>query len=95
MSPTGPDTVDAVAQAVRSVPGVADLHAGPFGEVGTYLPGRRVPGIRQGANGTDVHVTLLFGSPVRETAVRIRHVVAALTGGPVHVTVEDVVAGPG
>jgi len=91
----GPDLVEAVAQAVREVPGVAGLHGGMFGEVGTYLPGRRVQGIRHTPEGTDVHVTLLFGVPVRETAVQIRHAVAVLTGGPVHVTVEDVVADAG
>ena len=40
------EPADVVAAAVRSVPGVAGLHAGMFGEVGTYLPGRRVAGIR-------------------------------------------------
>ena len=41
-----------VAAAVLSVPGVHDLHGGVLGEVATYLPGRRVNGIRllDGAN---------------------------------------------
>ena len=38
--------VDAIARAVTDVEGVADLHGGVLGEVATYLPGRRVPGIR-------------------------------------------------
>ncbi len=88
------DLVDAVADAVRAVPGVADLHAGVFGEVGTYLPGRRIAGISIGAGGAEIHVALLMGYPVRETAALLRGAVAPLTGGPVHVTVEDVVAEP-
>lgn len=89
------DLVDAVASAVRAVPGVADLHAGVFGEVGTYLPGRRVAGITIGPGGAEIHVALLIGYPVRQTAALVRAAVAPLTGGPVHVTVEDVVADPG
>jgi len=89
------ELVDAVSAAVRTVPGVADLHAGVFGEVGTYLPGRRVAGITIGDGGAEIHVALLVGYPVRETAAMVRAAVAPLTGGPVHVTVEDVVASAG
>ena len=85
------DLVDAIAAAVTSVEGVADLHGGMFGEAATYLPGRRVAGIRVEEHGTEVHVVLLFGYPVRPTAEAVRDAVAAVTPGPVHVTVEDVV----
>ena len=86
------EQADVVAAAVKGVPGVAGLHGGMFGEVGTYLPGRRVPGVRIGDGVTEVHVTLFYGSAVRETAGRIRDTVAGLVGGIVDVTVEDVVA---
>ena len=86
------EPADIVATAVTSVPGVAALHAGMFGEVGTYLPGRRIPGVRLSDGVTDIHVTLFFGFPVRETAARIRDVVTGVVGGTVNVTVEDVVA---
>ena len=86
------EPADLVAAAVTGVPGVAGLHAGMFGEVGTYLPGRRVLGVRIGDGTTDVHVTLVFGAPVRVTAARIRDVVRELMGGTVNVTVEDVVS---
>jgi uncharacterized alkaline shock family protein YloU len=85
------ESADIVAAAATGVPGVVGLHSGMFGEVGTYLPGRRVPGVRIADGVTEVHVTLLFGSPVLETAARIRDVVAALVGGRVDVTIEDVV----
>lgn len=83
--------IDAVAAAVRSVDGVADLHGGTFGETATYLPGRRVPGVRMTPDGTEVHVALLLGAPIRETAQAVRRAVAAQVPGPVDVTVEDVV----
>lgn len=83
--------VDAVAAAVRSVDGVADLHGGTFGEAATYLPGRRVPGVRITPDGTEVHVALRLGAPIRETAQAIRRAVADQVPGPVDVTVEDVV----
>lgn len=87
------EPADTVAAAVLAVEGVAGLHAGMFGEVGTYLPGRRVPGVRIADDVTEVHVTLFFGAPVRETAARIRSAVAPLVAsGRVDVMVEDVVA---
>jgi len=85
------DLADRVAVAVLAVRGVDALHGGTFGETATYLPGRRVTGIRLGSDATEVHVTLVFGVPVRQTAEQIRLAVAAVSPGPVHVTVEDVV----
>ncbi|MBJ7338818.1 Asp23/Gls24 family envelope stress response protein [Mycolicibacterium sp.] len=88
-----PDRADLIAAAVTAVPGVAGLHAGMFGEVATYLPGHRVSGIRTNADGvTEVHVTLLYGAPVRDTAALIRDAAARVAGGTVDVTVEDIVA---
>ncbi|WP_193044025.1 Asp23/Gls24 family envelope stress response protein [Mycolicibacterium baixiangningiae] len=86
------DPADVVAAAVTAVPGVAGLHGGMFGEVGTYLAGRRVEGIRIADGVTEVHVVLHFGAAVRETAARIRDAVAPLVGGTVDVYVEDVTA---
>lgn len=85
------ELVDLVAAAVTGVAGVAALHGGAFGEVATHLPGRRVPGIRLRDDGADIHLTLVFGVSVGATAQRVREAVAAVTPGPVHVTVEDVV----
>ena len=91
-STSEPDQADLIAAAVTAVPGVVGLHAGMFGEVATYLPGHRVSGIRTNSdNVTEVHVTLRYGTPVRDTAARVRDAAAAVTGGVVDVTVEDVV----
>lgn len=91
VGPVALEPADLIAAVVRAVPGVADLHPGMFGEVGTYLPGRRVPGVRLSDTGTDVHVTVFFNASVRDVAAQIRRVVALAVGSPVNVTVEDVV----
>lgn len=85
------EPADAVAAAVRAVPGVHDLHPGAPGEVATYLPGRRVVGVRLLDPGCEVHLVLDLGAPVHETTDRVRSALAPLVGGPVHVHVEDVV----
>ena len=46
---TAPTPADLVATAALSVSGVLALHPGSFGQVATYLPGRRVEGVRLGA----------------------------------------------
>ncbi len=87
----GRDVVDDVRDAVLAVPGVVDLHGGAFGEVATYLPGRRVHGIRLRPDHAEVRVTLAVGSSVRDTAHAVRLAVAPWTGDlPFHVAVEDV-----
>ncbi|NYD21599.1 Asp23/Gls24 family envelope stress response protein [Kineococcus aurantiacus] len=96
------ELADDVAAAVRAVPGVARLHAGALGELGTYLPGRRVPGVRVGDDvlagraPLEVHVVLRPGTPVREVAQDVHASVArelaehGLTGTAVLVHVDDV-----
>jgi uncharacterized alkaline shock family protein YloU len=84
------DPVDTIAAAVTAVDGVAGLHGGMFGEVGTYLPGRRVAGITTRSDVTEVHVTLDFGSDIRAVADRVRRAVSAIVDGRVDVVVEDV-----
>lgn len=92
MSSPQRDLSEILAEHVTAVPGVAELHGGMFGETATYLPGRKVAGIRIDDAGTEVHVAVEFGAPVGETAEAIRGVVAELTSGPVHVVVEDVIS---
>lgn len=86
-----PELADLVAAAVTRVPGVAGLHAGTFGEAATYLPGRRVNGVRLREDVTEVHVTLVYGVPVLEAAERIRSAVTPLVDTPIEVSVEDIV----
>lgn len=83
---------DTVAGVARAVPGVAALHPGMFGEVGTYLPGRRVTGVRIADDLVEIHITVSADAPIRQTAAAVRSAVAAvLPGLPVDVTVEHVV----
>lgn len=88
--PEEPEPADLVAAAARSIPGVTDLHAGAFGEVATYLPGRRVVGVRLGDDLTEVHVVVAMGSPVLITSEAVRQAVSPLVTTPVDVYVEDV-----
>lgn len=83
---------DAIVKAVLAEPDVVKLHSGAFGEVATYLPGRRVAGVQVGEQRVSVHVTVQLGSPVQPVARRVRAAVEPLAGGrPVDVVVEDVV----
>jgi hypothetical protein len=87
------ERADVVAELVLGVPGVAGLHPGMFGEVGTYLPGRRVAGIRFGDDTIAVHIAIRDGADARETAAAVRAAVSrSWPGVAVDVTVEDVVS---
>lgn len=86
------DPADVIASAVRSVPGVHDLHGGTFGEVATYLPGRRVQGVRLTDDGCELHVSAVLGPSLRDTVEAVRRAVRPLVLGRIDITVEDVVA---
>ncbi len=73
------------------MPGVADLHGGVFGEVATYLPGRKVAGVRVEDDHVDIHVSVLYDQPVRATAEAVASRLEPVAQRPVHVTVDDVV----
>jgi len=75
------EPADDLAAAVLAVPGVARLNGGALGEIGTYLPGRRVPGIRwrEAEELLDVHVVLRHDADVRGVAEQIHRVVAQMS----------------
>ena len=81
---------EVVAAAVLAVPGVVGLHGGRFGELGTYLPGRRVVGVRIDDEGTEVHVVVSDRVPVPHTAAQVQRAVSAVAPMPVRVHVEDI-----
>ncbi|HEX3816296.1 MAG TPA: Asp23/Gls24 family envelope stress response protein [Mycobacteriales bacterium] len=84
---------DRIAAAVLRQPAVAALHGGVFGEVATYLPGRRVTGVQVGGDRIAVHVTTILGEPMNQVAARIREIVVPLADGhPVDVVIEDCVS---
>jgi uncharacterized alkaline shock family protein YloU len=61
-----------------------------FGEVATYLPGRKVIGVQIRPDVTNIDVVLHWGVSIPATAERVRNVVQAIVGTPVRVTVQDV-----
>ncbi|MDM8084598.1 hypothetical protein QUV83_07480 [Cellulomonas cellasea] len=91
-SPPGaaPDPADAVRAAVLGVPGVAAMHGGAFAEVATYLPGRRVTGVRIEPERTEVHVVVASESPIPGVASAVRDAVQQIRPSPVDIFVEDV-----
>ncbi|WP_380166347.1 hypothetical protein [Jannaschia sp. R86511] len=103
--PRAEHLADVLAAAVLATPGVVGLHGGRFGEIGTYLPGRRVVGVRvspgpgpdtgsglgRGPGSVELHVVVEPWSlpGVGET---VREAATPLAGGlDVFVVVADVV----
>jgi hypothetical protein len=83
--------VDAVAAAVRGCPAVEDLHAGDLWRATTYLPGRRVEGVRVDRQVVAVQVRARWGVDVFEIAGQVRRALAPLVAGRrIDVVVADV-----
>lgn len=82
-----------VAAAVLACPSVAGLSGGPFGTVGTYLPGRRVTGVRITDDEVTIHVVARL-VPLRRIEAEVRTAVAPWVPGlPVHLGVDDLDTG--
>lgn len=83
--------LEVVAAAALGCPALADLTGGRFGEVATYLPGRRVLGVRSVDGEIELHVVARWGIPLPEVADAVRAAVAPYTDGmPVAVFVDDI-----
>jgi len=82
---------DEIAAEVRNLPQVSRLSGGVLGEVSTYLPGRRVVGVRVRDDGVTIHVVGVWGSAVDDIASAVRAAVHATLGRHVivHVGVDD------
>ncbi|GAB3280563.1 hypothetical protein [Parasphingorhabdus pacifica] len=87
------DAATRLAATVRSHPSVTELHGGRLGVIATPLPGRKIVGVRIGADAeaTEIGVALRLDRPlpevVGELRVRAREVLGAV---PVNITVADV-----
>jgi hypothetical protein len=87
--------VDLLAAAVLACPAVVSLHPGGPDYVATYLPGRRVDGVRVDDAVVEVAVVAATGVPVHVVAAQVRSAVAELAAGrAVDVHIGDV-APPG
>ncbi len=86
-----PETeVDLLAAAVQQVVGVVALGGGGPLQPTTYLPGRRVTGIRSSTDRIKVAVTAALGIPITVVADRIRAALAVQAQGrPVDVHIAD------
>ena len=83
--------VDAIAAAIMACPAVAGLHEGGNLAVATYLPGRRVVGVRVEDQRVLVSVVLGSGSSVRMLESQVRSALAPhVRGRRVDVHVADV-----
>jgi hypothetical protein len=89
--PDLPDA-DAIAAAVASCPSVSGLSGGLAGEIATYLPGRRVSGVRTNPDSIEVHVVAKYGSTLHEVESQVRGAVTAAVGEavPIDVVLADV-----
>jgi hypothetical protein len=83
--------VDVVAAAVRACPGVSDLSGGRFGDVTSYLPGRRVPGVSVESATVTVQIRARWGVPATDLLAQIRAAITPLVNGrSVRVVVDDI-----
>ncbi|GAB3561866.1 hypothetical protein GCM10027445_01380 [Amycolatopsis endophytica] len=80
-----------IATAVQACPLVAGLHSGRLGEIATYLPGRRVPGVRIRPEEITVGVIGRYPAPVTDIGREVRAAVGPV-GRAVHVWIGDITA---
>lgn len=86
--------VDALREATLAVPGVAALTGGRYGAVSTYLPGRRVEGVRIGAELVEIQVIAGWGTHLPGLAGAILDATRPLVELPVEVTIADIHPNP-
>lgn len=85
------DTAEMISRVVGRIPSVASLHGGTAAQVATFLPGRRVVGVRVSDLAVEVHVVARYGASLPDVAAEIRAAVAPFAkGSPVAVFVEDI-----
>jgi hypothetical protein len=73
--------VDAIAAVVRRCAAVAGLHGGGPVQIATYLPGRRVDGVRVGDDAIELSLVSVHGVPVIALADQVRAAVAPFASG--------------
>lgn len=86
-------SVDAEAVAERALQSrsVSGLYPGGAVEVATYLPGRKISGVRVRDDEVEVHVVARWSTLLPDVAEEVRALVTPLAGGlPVSVFIDDV-----
>lgn len=87
---------EAIADRVREHPSVAGLHGGPFGTVTSYLPGRKVVGVRidEADGSVQLSVVARLGVPLPQVVAELRDWVTTVAGPvPVDITIADLSMG--
>lgn len=85
--------VEALAARVVEHPSVVGLHAGPFGTIASYLPGRRVVGVSVDDSDGSVQLAVVvrLDAPLPQLTAELRQWVLAVTGPvAVHVLIADI-----
>ena len=89
-SPLPEPDPDLIAAAVLACRTVAGLSGGIAGEVATYLPGRRVTGVRIDDATVTVHVVGRYGPSMTQISTDVTRAVTPIAGGrQVGVVIED------
>jgi hypothetical protein len=84
--------IDAVHTAVSACPGVAQVGRGTLAAVTTYLPGRRIPGIRISPDSIELEVVAEWDATATDIGRHIRAALARLVRGrTVDITIADIV----
>jgi hypothetical protein len=82
---------DAVAAATIGCRWVAGLSPGPFGDVASYLPHRRIVGVRVTEDHLEVRIVALWGPPLSRVGEEVRAAVRPVAGNlPVEVFIDDI-----
>jgi hypothetical protein len=83
--------IDAVHTAVTACPGVARVGSGALGALTTYLPGRRIPGIRINPDSVEVEVVAEWEAVAGDIGRCVRSAVTSLARGRrVDITIADI-----
>ena len=91
--PSPVSLAEQIAAVVTAHPAVAGLDGGIFGAVATYLPGRRLTGVRvgEGDEPVELAVVLHLDQPIPGVVRDLRREVSGMCGGAaVDITVADV-----
>jgi hypothetical protein len=83
--------VNDIQAAVLGCPGVAGLGSGTIGELATYLPGRRLPGIRVTPELVELEICAAWGPSAKLIAGQIWAALAAVvTDRPIEIVITDI-----
>jgi hypothetical protein len=83
--------VDDIYAEVIACPGVAGLGSGMIGELATYLPGRRVPGIRVTPELVQLEICARWGPSAQQIGAQIWAALASVvTDRPIEIAITDI-----